>query len=311
MLHFRRISAVTHIHYHLIAINQWQIPQWQTTRAKCLLGKFPPSGQVLKVRPFPGVLTEHCYFLDSFEKHTLKTYLFSSFISAISKIGVTLHAMPLSPPCGKILFILKNYDVKFTSVSGKKKGSEYKKVPVLVIGDKQINDSEIITAVLAKVLDTEYTQRESEIEKLSTSGLMISLELAVMKSTKEMQKCGCFLGGCIGYLLWTIACCVVGSGAAHASLSKKFPDVKSPSDYGKDYAVFLSTDLFFHGDKVGVIDCSLYGLLTPFSKCGNEAFNEFINADPLLAAWWERMTNVDLALTVARVIVMSAPVSAI
>ena len=69
---------------------------------------------------------------------------------------VKLYGMYISPPCVKVRVILDHYkvlvyvksptltgfqQVKYTRVDGKKPGSEYKKIPVLDVGDQQINDS--------------------------------------------------------------------------------------------------------------------------------------------------------------------------
>ena len=212
--------------------------------------------------------------------------------SAISSIGVVLHGQYPSPPCCKIIYILKHYGVKYTSVASKKKDSDYKKIPVLVIGDKQINDSQIIATILANILDVPYSESELKIEKLSTSGLMIALELSIVEDTEELQKCGCAMGGCMGCGLWTIACCLPCCGFG-ASMRKKNPDLKSSSAYGKDYAELLSSKPFFHGDTAGVIDCSIFGLLLPFRKAKNKTYTDFVCADSRLLEWVGRMDSLE------------------
>ena len=211
---------------------------------------------------------------------------------AISSIGVVLYGQYPSPPCCKIMYILKHYGVKYTSVTSKKKGSKYNKIPVLVIGDKQINDSQIIATILANVLDVPYSESELKMENLSTSGLMIALELAVAEDTAELQKCGCAMGGCMGCSLWTIACCIPCCGLG-APMRKKNPDLKSSSAYGKDYAELLSSKTFFHGDTAGIIDCSIFGLLSPFRKAKNQAYTDFVGADSRLLDWVGRMDSLE------------------
>lgn len=161
-----------------------------------------------------------------------------------------------------------------------------------MIGEMQINDSLIIATILAKIVDVPYTESESEIEKLSTSGLMIALEISVMEDTQELQKCGCTMGGCLGSCLWTIACCIPCCGVS-GPLRKKFPDIKKSSDYGKDYADLLSSKPFFHGDTVGVIDCSIFGLLLPFRKAKSQSYADFIGSDNRLSEWVGRMDALD------------------
>ena len=46
---------------------------------------------------------------------------------------VVMHGSDGSPPCLKIVSILKHNDVKYKVIKGAKKGSKYKKVPVLIL----------------------------------------------------------------------------------------------------------------------------------------------------------------------------------
>ena len=66
---------------------------------------------------------------------------------------VTLYGGILSPPCAKIISILHHHNINFTIAKGKRKGSAYKKVPILVLNDRQVNDSFIIIKNLAKIVD--------------------------------------------------------------------------------------------------------------------------------------------------------------
>ena len=65
---------------------------------------------------------------------------------------VVLHSNPISPPACKIRAILQYHKVPFTNIKGAKKDSEYKKVPVIILNDRQINDSYIIVKSLAPIL---------------------------------------------------------------------------------------------------------------------------------------------------------------
>jgi hypothetical protein len=180
--------------------------------------------------------------------------------AAISELGVAMHGQFPSLPCCKIMMILDRYNVKYTTVKGKQAKSEYKKIPVLMIGDKQINDSEIIVKILFKVFDgSDMPQNEIEIEQMTTTGLMIAMEVSVMRNTKDLQRCGCATGGVIGCILWTTSCCIPCCGV-DKTLLKKFPDLKSVADDSQEYAKLLGENPFYHGKKAGVIDCSVYGV---------------------------------------------------
>ena len=183
---------------------------------------------------------------------------------------------------------MKHYGVKFKSINSSKKDSEYKKIPVLLIGDKQINDSEIIATVLSGILGSPYDEREKMIEKIITTGIMISFEINVVESTSELQKCSCFIGGCLGCLIFSVACLIPLCNMS-ASMHRRFPDAKQPAEYGKDFADFLTTKPYFHGDTLGVIDCSIYGVLFPFKMSKSKAYLDFIGADERLGQWAARM----------------------
>ena len=46
---------------------------------------------------------------------------------------VKMHGSKGSPPCLKIVAILQHNQIPFTMINGRKKDSEYKKVPVLLL----------------------------------------------------------------------------------------------------------------------------------------------------------------------------------
>lgn len=210
---------------------------------------------------------------------------------SLNNEGVTLYGAKGSPPCRKVVAIFKFHGIKYNQVfTMKKEGSDYKKIPVVTIGRYQINDSHIITRILAQVLEgKELSERELLIEKTTTRGLMVALEVAVLESTKGIQQCAPYLvdNSCLQGLIWSIACCIPCFGVS-SSLKAKFPDLKSVSEYGKWYADQLGDQPFFHGNAIGVIDSSVYGILDPFATAGNACFDDFVNADPRLKSWWQR-----------------------
>jgi hypothetical protein len=235
------------------------------------------------------VRTNQLHHIKTHTSQLLKEFNAHEFV-AISRMGVVMHGAFLSPPCCKVMYILDRYGVQYTTISSAKKDSGYKKVPVLLIGDKQINDSEIIATILAKVLDgVEYSKFEQEIEKLTTGELMIACEVFVIDSTPELQRCGHAMGGCIGSVLCCFACCIPGFGLSKG-VRAKFPNLRSVSLIAKDYAVRLGDKKYFHGDTCGVIDCSIFGTLSPFQKSKSATFRDFIAVDRL-REWHERMTS--------------------
>lgn len=195
-----------------------------------------------------------------------------------------------SPPFSKVKYILDRYGVQYTTISSTKKDSDYKKIPVLVIGGKQINDSQIIATILAKVFEgVEYSPAELEIEKLNTTELMIACEVYVMDSTPELQRCGNATGGCSGAILCCLACCIPCFGVSKGPRAK-FPNLRSVLLIAKDYAERLGDKKYFHGDTCGVIDCSLFGILIPFQKSKSATFRDFVSVDSL-REWHLRMAS--------------------
>ena len=90
---------------------------------------------------------------------------------------VVLHNSQLSPPCIKIRAIFQYHNIQYTRINGKKKDSEYKKVPVLMLNGIQINDSFIMVKNLATILHGKpLTEDEIKFEEEMTYGLMIALE---------------------------------------------------------------------------------------------------------------------------------------
>jgi hypothetical protein len=241
--------------------------------------------------------------------------------SSLSNEGVVLHGMKVSPPVCKVRAILRFYNVAFTEVHVmKKENSEYKKVPVLDVGSKQINDSFVICRILATVLEQkEPSEREVEIDRTTTTGLMIALEVSVMESSTAIQQCAPVMTDncCLQGLVWTLAPCIPCLNLS-SRLRQRFPDLKSLAAYGAQYAAWLGDQPFFkvidvfgpcsfvsidclevshvfslsrcvrsfQGESLGVIDCSIFGVLEPFATAGNAGFDEFMGADPRLKKWW-------------------------
>ena len=211
--------------------------------------------------------------------------------AALNNAGVKLYGFAVSPPCCKIKTILKNYGVNYTYIDGKKPDSDYKKVPVLMIGDKQINDSAIIVRILTKVLTgAEMSEEELELEKMNTSGLMMAMEASVMDNAADLRKCGRVIGGCMGCVLIHISCFGPCCGISK-NIRTKFPEMESIANYRTIYAKKLENKQFFHGESAGMIDWSIFGLISPFSTAQCGSFKEFVSEDAVINAWYARMQS--------------------
>jgi len=214
-----------------------------------------------------------------------------------------LYGMFLSPPCVKIRVILDYYQVKFTVHEGKKPDSEYTKIPVLDVGDVQINDSFSMVCALAPLLQgTKLTPKEIELEKLTTFGLMLALEVETVQEScgQGLRKCGWNvaprLSGCFPYCIcccFTVCgpClgCAVGGGMKDG-FEKKCEKhtgaaLKTAAEYAKEYAEILGGQEFFYGNEAGIVDLSLYGVLMPFAEAGVQAALDFLD-NPAMQTWY-------------------------
>jgi len=127
--------------------------------------------------------------LNGKEKEDLIEELPASWTKPGSLGKVLLYQNPVSPPCVKLRLIFEFYGVDYQCMQGKKKDSEYKKIPVIVFNNVQINDSFVIVKSLAKVLDGEpLTPALLELEEMTTYGVMIAMEARVANDCSEFNK---------------------------------------------------------------------------------------------------------------------------
>merc|ERR1712194_771085 len=104
-------------------------------------------------------------------------------------------------------FMLDYYKVPHIKVKGFKKGSEYQKVPVLDIGDRQYNDSYIMPILLSPILQGRpYTDEEIKFEFQMIHGLQVALRK--QNGVKYFFNSGFIIGGCIGCCVSSCSCCM-------------------------------------------------------------------------------------------------------
>jgi len=180
--------------------------------------------------------------------------------------------------------------VPFKTIAGKKKDSEYKGIPVLVVNGRQINDSYIIVKTLSPILTgAEMTKEELEVDDLATFGLMPALEAGVIDCGADMRRCastiGGFFGGCMCFLSLCFPCCGVSR-----RIKKEYPGIKELEFYGEQLSARLGENPYFHGASVGIVDIALYGMVAPFARAGVHAFTvRTLGKRPNLQAWMERI----------------------
>ena len=127
--------------------------------------------------------------LNGKEKEDLIEALPAEWVKPASLGKVFLYQNPISPPCAKLRMVFEFYGVDYQCYKGPRKGSEYKKIPVIVFNNVQINDSFIILKSLAKILDGVPLSPELlELEEMTTFGVMIAMEARVANDSAELSK---------------------------------------------------------------------------------------------------------------------------
>lgn len=219
-------------------------------------------------------------------------------LEKLRTLKITLYEMRISPPCCKLRFLLEYYKIPFTKHDGKKPGSEYKKVPVLDVEDRQINDSFVMVKSLALVLQGRpLTAEEEGIEKEMTAGFMIAAEKHTASSCGELCACAPVAGGSTGVLMRLFSCCICCCIAKKIGKGK---ELKPIEDYGDLLRGHLGSNQFLSGgSEPGVLDVSVFGVTQPWAKAKSPVLQELLgpSSDPL-SAWHERMkalsTHVDI-----------------
>jgi len=197
---------------------------------------------------------------------------------------VVLHDTKASPPCVKIRLFLGYYGVPFTVVKGKKKGSDYKKVPVLMASGRQINDSYVILRNLVPVLCG--VPFEDEWQEKITYKLQLAFEAEVFSSSSDMAS---WASKAVG-LPYCIGRCItpcLGPSIAKKIHSKN-PGLPSSTEVGREFAAALGSQKFLAGEKPGQVDIAYYGTLLSFKWGGCQHYEDHIR-EAGLTDWAVRM----------------------
>ena len=182
---------------------------------------------------------------------------------------VVLHNSYMSPPCVKVRCILQHNGIKFQVIDGKKKDSEYKKIPVLLLNGVQINDSFIMVKNLAPILyGKALTEEEIKFEEEMSYGLMIAMESQMMEDGGQFSN---FLGKIKPAVKCCVMVCCCNLVCCRGNMSKKMLAKNGLQDNSIDKYIAtieerLNKTAFLQGDEVGILDLSLYGVTYPFAK---------------------------------------------
>ena len=114
---------------------------------------------------------------------------------------------------------------------------------------------------------------------------MIALEMAVAGSRSDLFKCSRHIGGCMGCCLG--CCSPLISCFAAKKMRKQHPDVRPISEYREKLKEALAGKEYLSGDKPGIVDISLFGMLRGFVDAKNDCLDDLIS-DSTLSGWLTR-----------------------
>jgi glutathione S-transferase len=211
---------------------------------------------------------------------------------------VVLYGQDASPPCVKIQTMLDYYGVPFEMVKGRHPTSDYKKIPVIELNDRQVNDSHVIVRNLVPVLTGRaLTEEELEWERRITFEFQPSFEVELFGNGGDLAKF-------VGAEGWQAGLLGLASGPLSALVGSvfrsRYGDFPAAAAWGRDFQQALGDRPFYHGEAPGPVDLSLYGTYVRFEEKGCQTSADFLG-DSGLRAWHERMAQATKAGTLAEV----------
>eukprot|EP00635_Sarcinochrysidales_sp_CCMP3193_P005775 CAMPEP_0118903464 /NCGR_PEP_ID=MMETSP1166-20130328/8317_1 /TAXON_ID=1104430 /ORGANISM="Chrysoreinhardia sp, Strain CCMP3193" /LENGTH=238 /DNA_ID=CAMNT_0006842691 /DNA_START=12 /DNA_END=728 /DNA_ORIENTATION=+ len=200
---------------------------------------------------------------------------------------VKLYGMKASPPCAKLIAILKYYEVPFEVVSSSPgtpvtKGGSYKKIPVLTASGRQVNDSYVIVKSLLEPLSKDF---DAELEQTITFGFQPAIEAEAFGVPEDFRKYAVNAGFSVAAYVPGF---ILGMLSPASTIKKKHPDMKPCVDYGKDFLAKMDGKPFWGGDEPGAHDITMFGTLHFFVKSKCDTAATFLT-DSGLADWYKNV----------------------
>lgn len=182
---------------------------------------------------------------------------------------VIVHGSAGSWPTCKILSLLIYCDIPFTLTGKPKKTSDYKKMPVLDVAGRQVNDSGIIMKYLVPALGLDSDEYQEWNRKISfcldpTIRRHLSPQDAARVASTFLgipSCCGCCVGGLISRM-------INGAGEKMRALDKGFT-FGDEIEIAKEFKTHMGKNDYFAGQEIGAVDISFYGEIAGliYAKC--------------------------------------------
>ena len=138
------------------------------------------------------------------------------------------------------------------------------------------------------------SEQEINFEEQMTFGLMNALEAKVIRNTNDKKNCAnkgsAGMKCCFAFICY-FTCC-------ENHMNKKFLKRQGlENDNLQKYIDLIDQQLgsnkFLHGDEIGILDLSLYGVTNQFAKEPKmECIKEMEDMSPLFKEWLSRMTPI-------------------
>lgn len=209
---------------------------------------------------------------------------------------IVLYQQEFSPPCVKLRTMFKYYNLPFRVVNGRHPTSDYKKIPVLEINNRQINDSHVIVkTVVPWFTGRPMTEKEMMWEKRITYEFQPAFEVELLGNERDVAmiwtRATNFIGGWQRGIIGILS--PILKVVVEALFKSRYPEMELPSSkFGLEFRRALGEQAFFHGEQPGPVDLSLYGTYAAFNGCSATA--RFLQASKL-EEWHGRMEALNVA----------------
>lgn len=193
---------------------------------------------------------------------------------------VVIYGGIVNPPVTKIRAHLAYHSISYQCIERSPNSQPegcYQKIPSIVVGDRQVNDSYVILKFLVPVLYGGLSAAELEWEEKITYGAMIAMEVEAME---DPDSCGALLkmGGFPSFLAWVAypLLPVGGPGKKRPTNIRqkrstpekveKYGELRKCSEYLLEFKNALGDKAFFSGKNPGPVDVSLFATFKAFGS---------------------------------------------